>query len=44
MVWKGSRATHSIEAHKGAVTSIFTRKCELGVITAGNDGAYIVWG
>ena len=43
ILWRGNRTTQIIEAHKGPVMAIHTRKKEFGIITAGKDGMIIFW-
>ena len=43
ILWRGNRTTNHVEAHKGPVLSIHTRKKEIGVITGGKDGYIYFW-
>jgi WD40 repeat protein len=43
ILWRGNRTTNHVEAHRGAVLAIHTRKKEIGVITGGKDGYILYW-
>ena len=43
ILWRGNRTTNHVEAHKGPILAIHTRKCEIGVITGGKDGYICFW-
>lgn len=43
LVWRGNRVTQSIEAHKGPVLCMHSKKNEPGLITGGKDGVVIQW-
>lgn len=43
IMWRGNRTTSRVDAHKGPVTAIHTRKREVGIITGGKDGYILFW-